>query len=116
MEKLRTGLDANDAAPDRNNVALQLLCSPTLYDGQFANNGWLMEFPHPITKMTWDNAAYMSERTAGELGVKNEDIVELRTDSGGLELPVWIVPGIADFCVVTNLGYGRKAGGRIASG
>ena len=33
---------------------------PTIYDGRFANNGWLQELPKPITKLTWDNAAILS--------------------------------------------------------
>ena len=42
---------------------------PTLYDGRFANNGWLQECPKPITELTWDNAAIMSPTTAKELGI-----------------------------------------------
>ncbi len=42
---------------------------PTIYDGRFANNGWLQELPKPITRLTWDNAALMSPATAKELGV-----------------------------------------------
>ena len=42
---------------------------PTIYDGRFANNGWLQELPKPITKLTWDNAAIMSPATAKALGV-----------------------------------------------
>ena len=40
---------------------------PTIYDGRFANNGWLQELPKPITKLTWDNAAIISP--ASQLGV-----------------------------------------------
>src|SRR5262249_26299461 len=31
---------------------------PAVYDGRFANNGWLQEMPKPITKLTWDNAIF----------------------------------------------------------
>ncbi len=27
---------------------------PYLYDGRFANNGWLQELPRPLTRLTWD--------------------------------------------------------------
>ena len=27
----------------------------SIYDGRFANNGWLQELPKPLTKLTWDN-------------------------------------------------------------
>ena len=40
---------------------------PTIYDGRFANNGWLQELPKPITKLTWDNAALLSPATAHRL-------------------------------------------------
>jgi molybdopterin-containing oxidoreductase family iron-sulfur binding subunit len=37
------------------------------YDGCFANNGWMMECPDPITKLTWDNAIQISPSLAREL-------------------------------------------------
>ena len=42
---------------------------PTIFDGRFANNGWLQELPKPVTKLTWDNAALMSPSLAKALGV-----------------------------------------------
>ena len=38
-------------------------CSHT-FDGRYANNGWLLECPDPITKLTWDNAILISPRLA----------------------------------------------------
>ena len=42
---------------------------PTIWDGRFANNGWLQELPKPLTKLTWENAALISPLTANRLGL-----------------------------------------------
>ncbi|MEM6289656.1 MAG: TAT-variant-translocated molybdopterin oxidoreductase [Myxococcota bacterium] len=82
---------------------------PALADGRFANNAWLQELPHPLTKICWDNAAYLSPGTAAELGVKTEDMVTIAVAGGGsVELPVFIAHGQADNTVSVNLGGGRK--------
>ena len=81
------------------------------YDGRYANNGWLQELPDPLTKLTWDNAAVMSPRSAELLEVTNEDVVSLRTEDGAaLEVPVYILPGLADGMVQLSRGYGRSFG------
>ncbi len=43
-------------AAGSNEYEINFRADPTLYDGRFANNGWLQECPKPLTKMTWDNA------------------------------------------------------------
>ena len=53
---------------------------PTIYDGRFANNGWLQELPKPITKLTWDNAAFLSPATAHRFGVQTGDMLKLTYD------------------------------------
>jgi molybdopterin-containing oxidoreductase family iron-sulfur binding subunit len=99
---------------------------PTVYDGRFANNGWLQELPKPITRLTWDNAALMSPKTAKELGVSlgsyahggehggfHQPLVVLRLGESTLRAPAWVVPGHADSSVTVHLGYGREAAGRV---
>src|SRR5579864_4643182 len=49
---------------------------PSIYDGRYANNGWLQELPKPVTKLTWDNAAIMSPATANRLGVLMENTLD----------------------------------------
>ena len=41
--------------------------SKHVFDGRYANNGWLLECPEPMTKLTWDNAVVISPRLAREL-------------------------------------------------
>ena len=92
------------------------LPSPSLHDGRFANDGWLQELPDPLTKLTWDNPALVSPKTAETLGLASEDVVRLEYAGRSLELPVWILPGMADGVVALTLGYGRSHAGRIGSG
>ena len=37
---------------------------PTIWDGQFANVGWLQELPKPLTTLTWDNVITISPSVA----------------------------------------------------
>ena len=75
----------------------------------------MQEIPNPVSKITWDNAAQMSHRTAKKLGVKNEDVVRISNGNEYVLLPVWILPGQADNIITTELGYGRKNCGRIGN-
>ncbi len=84
-----------------------------VYDGRFANNGWLQELPDPMTRLTWDNAAMMSPATAEKLGVQSQDVVRLKYKGRQIEAPVYVMPGQADGTVVVPLGYGRTAAGHV---
>lgn len=84
-------------------------------DGRMANNGWLQELPHPISKITWDNYAALSENTCKSLNVKDNDLVELNVDGRKLVIPVIMQAGTADDVVCIETGYGRKNSGTVAS-
>jgi molybdopterin-containing oxidoreductase family iron-sulfur binding subunit len=113
---------------------LNFRADSTLYDGRFANNGWLQELPKPVTKLTWDNAAIMSPATAEKLGVKIRfsdflggsgggehgraivRMVELNYENRKLKVPAWIQPMHADDSITLHFGGGRERGGRVAQG
>ena len=93
-------------------------------DGRYANNGWMQEWPDPMTKLTWDNAILMSQDTAKSLGLKNEvikgilvaDVVQATLAGRSVEAPALIVPGHANFSVSLPLGYGQEELGSVAKG
>jgi molybdopterin-containing oxidoreductase family iron-sulfur binding subunit len=89
---------------------------PTIYDGRFANNGWLQELPKPLTKLTWDNAAIFSPATAARLSLAKEDVVRITLAGRSVDAPVWIEPGHPDDSATVHFGYGRTRGGRFAAG
>jgi len=99
----------------KKNLEIVFRSSATVYDGRYANNGWLQEMPDPVTKLTWDNPLLLSPKTAKAFNLKNEDVVQVRFQGRKMQLPVWILPGHADFSVTVTLGYGRKNAGRVGT-
>jgi MoCo/4Fe-4S cofactor protein with predicted Tat translocation signal len=89
---------------------------PNIYDGRYANVGWLQEIPKPVTSMSWDNAALMSYRTLARFGLAEQDVVAIKSNGNTVLAPVLAVPGHADGSVTVYLGYGRENGGRVAGG
>ncbi len=85
-------------------------------DGAFTNNGWLLELPDPITKLTWENALLVSPRTAAALDLATEDVVEVSLNGRRVSAPVFVAPGHADGSVSLALGYGRDGGEKLARG
>jgi MoCo/4Fe-4S cofactor protein with predicted Tat translocation signal len=84
-------------------------------DRRFANNGWLQELPHPISKIVWDNYAAMSPKSAMALGVEDNDLIEIKLPQGNVTLPVLLQPGQADDFISISLGYGRWHSGPIGT-
>ncbi|NTW01767.1 MAG: TAT-variant-translocated molybdopterin oxidoreductase [Oscillochloris sp.] len=136
-----------DLTPPAVNAGYEVIFRPsrTIYDGRYANNGWLQELPDPVTKLTWDNAALVGVRTAiklfeldlnGDFNTAllsasndldrqhalekltsiNGSMIEVIVAGRSLKLPIWITPGHAEDTITVQLGYGRNAGGRVAEG
>jgi molybdopterin-containing oxidoreductase family iron-sulfur binding subunit len=89
---------------------------PNVYDGRWANVGWLQELPKPVTNLSWDNAALVSGATLTKYGLEEDDIVELTVNGRKVNAPVIVVPGHPDNSVTVHFGYGRSFAGRVGSG
>ena len=122
-ERAKAEADAPDAA--RIAAALRALPAPApglevrfvrdykLDDGRFHENAWLQELPDPVTKLTWENAAYLSPATARRLAVSDGDLVDLSRAGRSVSAPVLVVPGHADECVTLTLGWGQRVRGAV---
>ncbi|WP_435018752.1 TAT-variant-translocated molybdopterin oxidoreductase [Tundrisphaera sp. TA3] len=116
-------------APRGSDFELMFRPDPTIWDGRYANNGWLQELPKPITKLVWDNAALIAPATAEKIGFKlgggpqgvdqaykiNGKLVTLKYQGHELTLPVFVVPGQAEGTVLVHLGYGRTRAGKVGT-
>jgi Fe-S-cluster-containing dehydrogenase component len=107
-----------------------------VFDGRFANNGWLQELPDPMTRVTWDNTLLLSPKDAERLGVSSDDVVKVTvgakreqndvtlmvpTDDTSVgvsidDATVFVLPGQPEGVAGLALGYGRTAAGSIGNG
>jgi molybdopterin-containing oxidoreductase family iron-sulfur binding subunit len=110
--------------PSSSEIEFLFRPDPTIYDGRYANNGWLQELPKPVTKITWDNAALLSPKTAEQLGIGHtiqsrggehgnirSSLIDIELSNSKVTAAAWVVPGQADGVVVLPLGYGRSKAG-----
>jgi len=124
-------------------LEISILPDPCVYDGRFTNNGWLQELPNPLNKITWDNVALISPKTAAKLGVNTgndarefvggaqgtsfvntkggnqfSDLVTLKYQGADITKPVpmWIAPGQPDDVITIYMGYGRTRAGKVGTG
>lgn len=86
---------------------------PSVWDGRFANLGWLQELPKPISKLTWDNVIGLSPALAEREGIASGDRLRVTLGRAVVEGPAWIMPGQADETLSLFGGYGRERAGRV---
>jgi molybdopterin-containing oxidoreductase family iron-sulfur binding subunit len=105
---------ANAAAPAANaDFDIIFHPDPTVWDGCFANIGWLQELPKPLTTLTWGNVVSISPSLAEHLNLSSGDRVEIAIGDRHVEGPAWVMPGQAANAIGLSLGYGRARAGRV---
>jgi molybdopterin-containing oxidoreductase family iron-sulfur binding subunit len=108
---------ASTPLPDGASMELIFTRGSGVHDGRYANLGWLVELPDPITKLTWDNAALLNPQDAKDLGVTSSgDHVTITANGKSIVLPAFVVPGQPKGSVAVALGWGRRMAGRVGTG
>ena len=110
--------DVKISSINRKSSGYNLILTKSTFigDGRFLNNGWLQEIPNPITKVTWDNYAAISPKSAKALNVEINDLINVEIKDKKVDLPVMIQPGLADDTIICELGYGRTEVGEVGKG
>src|SRR6202041_2547169 len=112
----RADVAASGSARGSDELEIVFKPDPSVFDGRFANNGWLQELSKPNTKLTWDNAAMISPRTAQKLGLIDGDYVKLELAGREVKAGIVLVPGHADNSITLHQGYGRRKAGAVGTG
>jgi MoCo/4Fe-4S cofactor protein with predicted Tat translocation signal len=113
---LKSGNFASTENTQSQGIEINFRRDPSIYDGQFSNNGWLQEVPKPMTKMTWDNPVLIGPAMAERMGLATEDLINISLNGKTVKAPVWIQAGHPDNSVTVFLGYGRRRAGRAGTG
>jgi molybdopterin-containing oxidoreductase family iron-sulfur binding subunit len=87
-----------------------------LYDGRGADKPWLQEIPESVSQLVWDSWAEIHPQTAERIGLTENDIVMLRSESDGIEVPTHVSEQVRPGVIAVPLGQGHSAYGRYATG
>jgi len=89
--------------------------SPTIGEAG-ANKPWLQELPDPTTTVMWNTWVEMNPETAHELHIENDDVIEIVSEAGSVEAPVYLYPAIRPDVIAMPFGQGHTAYGKFAAG
>ncbi|MGV3659460.1 MAG: TAT-variant-translocated molybdopterin oxidoreductase [Prosthecobacter sp.] len=103
-------------APTDDALEVVLVPDSSIWDGRYINNSWLQEVPDPVTKLTWDNAAWVGSVTFRRLGLKEGQHIKITVGDTTIEIPAIEAPGHATNSISLPLGYGQENVGDVGNG
>lgn len=103
------------AAPSESAFEVVLAPSSHAWDGRYIANAWLQEAPDPVTKLTWDNAAWIGSKSFHDLKLKEGQMITISVNGSELTLPAIEAPGHVTNSITIPVGYGQKQLGFVGS-
>jgi molybdopterin-containing oxidoreductase family iron-sulfur binding subunit len=112
-EKLAGVLNKKVESPP-SELVFTTMPSIRFFDGRGANKPWLCEIPDPLSRIAWQTPVIIHPETAEQQGVAQGDIVQLQSESGSLEAPVYASELVSRAVLVMPIGQGHISYGRYA--
>jgi len=112
-EKIR-GVLGKTVEPYPSQLTFTAMPSIRFFDGRGANKPWLCEIPDPLSRVAWQSPVLMHPQTAKNHNVAQEDIIEIESQWGRLEAPVYVNEFVRPGQLVMSIGQGHRAYGRYA--
>ena len=88
--------------------------SNSLLDGRLAAAPWAQSTPDPISSASWSTWAEINSKEAQSLGIREGDVLLIRSTSGEIEALAYPHPGVRPGVIGVPIGQGHHRSGRWA--
>ena len=88
--------------------------SNSMLDGRLAAAPWAQSTPDPISSASWSTWAEINSKEAQSLGIKEGDVLLIRSTSGEIEALAYPHPGVRPGVIGVPIGQGHHRNGRWA--
>ncbi len=105
---------ATDSLGKGDDFTLIPFQSNSLGDGRLAATPWAQQTPDPISSASWSTWAEINSEQAKELGIKEGDVLLIRSTSGEIEVLAYPHPGVRPDVIGIPIGQGHHESGRYA--
>jgi molybdopterin-containing oxidoreductase family iron-sulfur binding subunit len=111
-----TALLSQSVKADASELTFDAKPSIRFFDGRGANKPWLCEIADPLTRVAWQSPVSMHPETAKKQNITQGDIIQIESQWGSLEAPVYVNEFVRPGLLAMNIGQGHQAYGRYARG
>jgi molybdopterin-containing oxidoreductase family iron-sulfur binding subunit len=102
------------AEPSKSDLIFTAAPSIRFFDGRGANKPLLSEIPDALSRVAWQSPVSMHPETAKNHNVAQEDIIQIESQWGSLEAPVYVNEFTRPGLLVMSIGQGHQTYGRFA--
>ena len=90
--------------------------SNSLYEGRLSATPFAMQNPDPMSSAAWATWAEMNDKEAEHLGIREGDVLFIKSEYGEIEALAYPTPGGRPGVIGVPIGLGHENGGRYDEG